>query len=132
MSLDVLVQLFVCSSVSVHFTSLSGTWFTEPVFTGSNNFKTRISIQMFLFLCQILRKCDSRDYRKKNLTKCRVPCDCSHRFYEVKFRLSIDMFSISIVMVQVLRNNFVEQNCYYFWLLFAFFHALCMKKSTKL
>ena len=127
------------SSVSVHFTSLSGTWFTEPVFTGPNNFKTRISIQIFLFLCQILRKCDSRDYRKKNLTKCRVPCDCSHRFYEVKFWLSIEMFSFSIVMVQVLRLNFVEQNCkkypffssYYYQLIFAFFSCLVHEKKAQ-
>ena len=85
MSVDVLVQLFVCSSVSVHFTSLSGTCITEPVLPRPNNIKTRISIQIFLFLCQIRRKYDSRDYTKQKLTKGRVPCDCSHRFYEVKF-----------------------------------------------
>lgn len=85
MSLDVLVQLFVCSSVSVHFTSLSGTCITEPVLPRPNNIKTRISIQIFLFLCQIRRKYDSRDYTKQKLTKGRVPRDYSHRFYEVKF-----------------------------------------------
>lgn len=85
MSLDVLVQLFVCSSVSVHFTSLSGTCITEPVLPRPNNIKTRISIQIFLFLCQIRRKYDSRDYTKQKLTKSRVPRDYSHRFYEVKF-----------------------------------------------
>lgn len=63
-------------------------------------FLTTISIQVFLSVVKVPTRFDSRDHTQKNLTK----FDCSHRFYEVMFRLSIEMFSLFLV-VQISQLN---------------------------